>query len=98
MARCSADRQRSSDSRLRQHQAEANTEIERVPHVRLGHLTVLLQPTEQGWTLPAAGIDAAMNPGRQGARQVLRQAATGDVCHAVQLHAVLEQRLHKGAI
>ena len=42
----------------RHHQAEADAEVERVPKVPFGNVSSLLQPSEQGWSCPAGGVDA----------------------------------------
>ena len=48
------------------------------------HLSGLLKPAEEIRALPAVGIDGRVQPLRQGAGQVFRQAPAGDVGHAVQ--------------
>lgn len=83
---------------LRRHQTKTDAEVEGIPEVSLGHLTVVLQPAEQGRARPAAGIDAGVNPGGAGRGADSRAGPTGDVGHAVQLDTGLLQRLNQGAI
>ena len=82
----------------RHHQAETDAEVERVPKVSFGNVSGLLQPSEQGWSCPAGGIDARRAAIRQAARQVFRESSAGDVGHAVELASALQQVLHQVGI
>ena len=79
----------------RQYEAVADPQVEGMPDVGLWNLARLLQPLEQGGTLPAEGIDHGMHPSGKAAGQVLRQATTGDVGHAVDGYRSILKCLHQ---
>ena len=53
---------------------------------------------EQSWTLPASWVDHAVHFRGQAAGQVFRQAAAGDVGHAVYGHLAGKQGFNQGSV
>ena len=74
----------------------ADAAVEGAVHLALRHATFFLQPLEQLGHGPALGIDLGDCIFRQHARYVLADAATGDVCHALDRQGLheFEQRFH----
>jgi len=66
-------------------QDHPDSHVERPEHLGVGHSTGLLQPGEQRRHRPAVAIDRERQPVGQRPRNVLRQAAPGDVGHALDL-------------
>lgn len=70
-----ADRDRPLHLSLRQHKRQPHPQVEGVPKIPLWDLALLLQPAEERGALPAPRVNAAMDTGRQGPREVLRKSA-----------------------
>ncbi|OLT50962.1 hypothetical protein BJF88_02370 [Cellulosimicrobium sp. CUA-896] len=67
----------------------ADPEVERVLEVAAGHAAQIAHEAEDRRHLPARAVDDADEAGRQHARQVCREAATGDVREGVHLRGVV---------
>src|SRR5689334_10167157 len=70
----------------RHREDEADAAVEGAAHLGLGHAAFLLQPVEHGGALPARRVHRRAAALREHPRQVLGDAATGDVGHALHAH------------
>src|SRR6266851_8448871 len=62
---------------------EADAHVERAEHLVLGYVAERLQVLEEGWGLPGGEVDECAHALGEDAGEVLRDAAAGDVGHAV---------------
>ena len=79
-------------------QTEAHSEIEGVPHLPFRDVSMVLKPIKHFKAVETGRTDGCAGPRGETAGQILRQPPSGDVGHAVNLDAGIQNPTHQRRI